>query len=405
MSSKQDAAAIGLMLDPLDTLFFRDGRPFGAGTRASGGLPNPQTLAGALRTALLAHNGFDFAKFASLCRSAGSGARKCRNEHASQGSALENALREAGAPSWVVRARFRGPWLALFDSDDAAQPLLPTPWTLFRDGDRAAGERWSRADPLEKCELPGWSPPADAMLPLWHSGSPDAKRPGGFLTPDGIKRFLAGGEPADEHWLREDELFGFDPRTGIAVDADTFTAAEHMLYTISLLALKPKIDSQRAEFADRRIGFYCELIVSAESEPNAQAALPDLVPFGGEGRYVRSTKIKTYDWKTLSAETNRESSRAMWLLATPGLFQDGDGKSTWRPNVGSAQLVAAASPNPIAVSGWDVARCGPKPTRFGVPAGSVYYTEGIESFPHESMCHDPEDVAQGWGFALKGVWK
>src|SRR5260370_1121735 len=52
---------IGLRLDPLDTLFFRDGRPFDAASRASGGLPLPQTFAGAVRTYLLARAGFDFA--------------------------------------------------------------------------------------------------------------------------------------------------------------------------------------------------------------------------------------------------------------------------------------------------------------------------------------------------------
>ncbi len=49
---------VGLRLDPLDTLFFRDGRPFDAANRVVGGLPNPQTLAGALRTNLLGASGF-----------------------------------------------------------------------------------------------------------------------------------------------------------------------------------------------------------------------------------------------------------------------------------------------------------------------------------------------------------
>jgi CRISPR-associated protein Cmr3 len=50
---------IGLCLDPLDLLFFRDGRPFDAATRAYGGLPMPRTMAGALRTAMLVRAGVD----------------------------------------------------------------------------------------------------------------------------------------------------------------------------------------------------------------------------------------------------------------------------------------------------------------------------------------------------------
>lgn len=40
--------AVGAILEPLDVLFFRDGRPFAAATRASTGLPFPQTTAGAV---------------------------------------------------------------------------------------------------------------------------------------------------------------------------------------------------------------------------------------------------------------------------------------------------------------------------------------------------------------------
>ena len=38
---------IGLILEPLDVLFFRDGRPFEAGIRVGGQAIMPQTLAGA----------------------------------------------------------------------------------------------------------------------------------------------------------------------------------------------------------------------------------------------------------------------------------------------------------------------------------------------------------------------
>jgi CRISPR-associated protein (Cas_Cmr3) len=41
---------LGLRIDPLDVLFFRDNRPFNVGMRGVGDLPLPQTLAGALRT-------------------------------------------------------------------------------------------------------------------------------------------------------------------------------------------------------------------------------------------------------------------------------------------------------------------------------------------------------------------
>ena len=53
-------ATVGLRIDPLDVLFFRDGRPFTPASRGASGLPTPQTLAGAVRTHLLQHAGCDF---------------------------------------------------------------------------------------------------------------------------------------------------------------------------------------------------------------------------------------------------------------------------------------------------------------------------------------------------------
>ena len=44
---------VGLCLEPLDVLFFRDGRPFTGSERSVSGQPLPQTLAGAIRTGAL----------------------------------------------------------------------------------------------------------------------------------------------------------------------------------------------------------------------------------------------------------------------------------------------------------------------------------------------------------------
>jgi CRISPR-associated protein Cmr3 len=56
------------------------------------------------------------------------------------------------------------------------------------------------------------------------------------------------------------------------------------------------------------------------------------------------------------------------------------------------------------VSGWDVARNGPHPTRFAVPAGATYFIEGNFTPANGSFCTDEESVAQGWGHALRGTW-
>lgn len=131
---------IGLTLEPLDTLFFRSGRPFGAGLPGESGLPSPQNLAGALRTFLLERAGADF--------------------EAMRGKAPAAAFAAAGAP-WLAGVRFRGPWLAEVSTSKSPRPFVPLPADLF-----AQGGRHLRMRPVTK-DLPGWQPPEPAMKPLW----------------------------------------------------------------------------------------------------------------------------------------------------------------------------------------------------------------------------------------------
>src|SRR5262249_51732318 len=127
---------IGLRIEPLDTLFFRDGRPFEAANRVTGGLPTPQTLAGALRTALLARTGFRFDAFAQQ-----------RKRHPN----VEAALTACKADPGVIDAHFRGPFLALANDSGPVEPLLPMPAVLTRA--RGDGGRWSHA--LPAASVPG----------------------------------------------------------------------------------------------------------------------------------------------------------------------------------------------------------------------------------------------------------
>jgi CRISPR-associated protein Cmr3 len=361
---------IGLRLDPLDTLFFRDGRPFDAATRASGQLPSPQPLAGAIRTALLAREGFGFAEFSA------------RRKSAPQDSA--RAILEAmNAPRHVLDLRFRGPWLALANGDQI-EPLLPVAVNLARDDE----ERWYRSDPLRD-GLPGWRDP-DGLRPLWRKEGRIAKHPGGFLTLEGVKLFLDGKEPKEDHWFSPDDLYGFDHRTGIEIDPHALTAADGKIYAISLLALRPNLEKKGA-YHDREICLYAEVLADTTIDVSSP------LPLGGEGRYVRIEPTKT----PCSWPEPAKAERSVLLLATPAFLARG--KSL--PEVAPGMLVAAASGTPVAFSGWDIARGGPRPTRFAVPAGSVYFVEGSFTPPREeSLCTDDEDKAQGWGYFLRGTW-
>jgi CRISPR-associated protein Cmr3 len=379
MTADNSAGWLGLRLDPLDTLFFRGGRPFNAATRVESGLPNPQTLAGALRTALLARTGFDFRRFAEE--------RKKGNETDN----LRPALRTCGAKDWITRARFRGPWLALVRGEKSVEPLLPLPATLTQA--KAVG-RWSRGVPLEGIELPGWRDKdgalPDGLSPLWRWIEPDPKAEGGWLSLAGLTKFLAGpDDPSSDEFFKEEELYGFDNRIGIGIDKETLASAEGDLYGIRLLSLRPSVC------------LYAEIQPGAGA-PDLKSYLSEPIPLGGEGKYVGAKVVDARDWPA----PDPARPKSLWYLATPTFLPFREPSRRSLPNV--TGLRAAASGPGFAVSGWDVARNGPRPTRFAVPAGAAYFVEGQASADDflAGAGGQPADElrAEGWGFALQGHW-
>jgi CRISPR-associated protein Cmr3 len=353
--------AIGLYLEPLDTLFCRDGRPFEASTRAESGLPQPRTLAGALRTRLV-QGYIDLRRLPELRR---------------RGQDIEQALSQLGCPDWVLRTHFRGPWLAL-GRGEQAEPLVPMPIILAQDGDRLV-----RSRPLEPRALPGWYDP-HGLWPLWRAGANEAKPAGGFLKLQGLREFLEGREPALSQRIAVEKLYDFDERTGLRIDPDRLTGEDGMLYGVRLLALQ------------RNVGLIAEVHPGPGAPADVAARLAGPLQLGGEGRSIRVMPRSRIAWPEVPV-----GERSLWLLITPAPLQQAH-----RPdNLGDCTVQAAATAAPLTFSGWDVARNGPEPTRFAVPAGAVYFVQGKFSPEDGSLCGSPTDRAVGWGQALRGVWQ
>jgi len=368
---------VALRLDPLDVLFFRDGRPFTQASRAQSGLPMPQTLAGALRTHWLRAAGCDFARLAERLRAK---------------ATLEEAVAEVCQAGWIARAEVRGPWLCR-DIDGQLEVLVPLPANVQRvkettktQGNAPPTGEWVRLDPLVPGhELPGWQPPMPDMRPLWVKRRARTERVVGYLRPAGLEAYLAGDVPAEDMVLRPEELYGFDHRTGIVVQPDELTPEEGLIYAVSLLALRPNV------------AFYAEVDLPADA-PAGVLGAETLLDFGGEGRKVRACPVERFAWPAPPVPHN---GRVLLLLTTPAVFAE-----RWRPKLPEGlRLVAAAVSDYEAFSGWDLALGGPKPTRFAVRAGSVYFLESVNAqCTSGSLAESDEDRRLGWGCALQGVW-
>lgn len=348
-----------LRIEPLDTLFFRDGRPFGEGARAVSGLPRPQTFAGALRTAMLREAEVDIKAVGRLVRS---------------GMTFKDAAAATGGLGAAIGStRFRGPWFA-----KGSDMFFRAPSTL-RTVRGSRSPEIVRLDPLKE-RLPGWNAPEPGMFPLWRKGRVRLEPVSGYIGSDAMQKFLGGGVP--DSILAPEELFGFDDRTGIGVDPDRGVADDHEIYARRLLALRPGV---------------CFLVELAGPR-EALNLFPEegtLVALGGESRQAVVRPDLGHSGPPRSANAV-STTRALAVLTAPAPLQG------WCP-AGPFPL-AAAVPGYEAVSGWDFARGGPKPNRFLVPEGSVYYFVLARELPESGSLAAAEDAAVGWGSYLEGRW-
>lgn len=351
---------VSVELEPLDTLFFRDGRPFEPGMPAQGGLPVPQTIAGALRTWLLRREGADFGALAAAIK---------KGDSFVEATARQGANMEA-----LGRLEFRGPWFV-----KNGERLVPIPTTIEidKDDDNAI----YRLDPLEH-GLPGWKPRTNGLLPLWRRSRASAKSASGYLSPGGLQHFLEGVVPKRGEIIRDEELFVYEPRTGIGLNAQTGTVREGMIYSVRMLRLQSGVT-----LSVDIVGNSEDMAICPDDE--------DILPIGGEARRAvvrRSTSL--CKWPSVTPE---QDGKRLILFTTPALFNG------WKPP--GLSPVAAAVPSNVPVSGWDLARGGPKPNRFAVPAGSVYFLNETSNLSNgdQSLCIG-EDAALGWGAYVGGIW-
>jgi len=387
----------GAILEPLDVLFFRDGRPFAAAMRGSSGLPLPQTTAGAIWASILQTVGCDFNRVREAYRKAAED--RCLSPEEYQ-EVWRASLLKAGAPEWFFEIQIRGPWLIRQrgrdqhrDPNQKSDPahwelLFPVPATVysFKKSKEGRAEIWLGKPLSSDRTLPGWKPPREGLRPIWVQTREDVEPREGYFTVSGMEKFLQGKESKDfqeNDFARPSELFDFDSRTGIAIHPDRLTTEEHQIYAADFLALK------------EGVAFYVELDLPSEAQPTWETVT--FLRWGGEGKQVAVNHCsKPMEFPRASPQNGQ---KPLFVLTTPGLFKEG-----WYPRCLARELVAVVVPGELAVSGWDLARKGPKPTRFAAKAGSVYFLERLPENLPDTLSDDLGDQQQGWGCFLQGVW-
>ena len=381
-----------LFLQPNDTFFFRDGRPFTKGEQSEGHSifpPFPSTVLGALRSAYIAEFG-DLSLFHS------------------------GGMRDTvGTPESLCNAiRLRGVFLS-DNRGNRTEMFFPLPLDLIykKAEKKDSGAAVHLLVPKRRNFASSGS--NDYPLTWWSTSESIDSDANGLLRLGAIQRYLQGNDTSLRLTDRA-TLIEREPKIGISRSRVTLSSEDHMLYRIDMFRFKTR---------DVNYGF----VVDYECPKN----LPQtgLLKLGGEGKSFAYQNI-VLDLNPLSSHLEmvraaiQSTGRFKLYFVTPAIFKQGwlpswldkDTFSGAYPVEPAAsiplQLLTAAVGKSVPVGGWDMARGQAKPTWRAVPAGSVYYFELLDrdriddlitAFHYQNI--SDERTGEGLGLALLGIVK
>lgn len=315
-----------IKIDALDTLFFKDGKPFswGEDNWADGIFPpTPSTIYGALRAAYFAENPDKFA---------------VRNTDVD--------------PS--LNLRINGFYIKLGEDICFISPKDTV----------ALGK-----DELQKLHLIDNKTVSTNKLSQLFYFDGDEKveyNSDAYLSRTDFKRYLTAKKDSF-NYLDINNFKQVEPKIGIARNDRTHTSDEAKLYRVGM---------QRMFKSDKN---YLSFVVDFEG-----IELPDtgLLKIGAEGKAV---SYNIYDEIELSISDLDISKHFKLYLATPAIFENGWLPSWIDPDTFTGEfkgiklkLVSAAVGKPQKIGGFDMKTKKPKAMRNAVHAGSVYCFELLE---------------------------
>jgi CRISPR-associated protein Cmr3 len=364
-----------LRLTALDTLFFRESRPFEniGGIELSGTFPPPaRTVLGAIRSVIGESMGIDWSKFTE----------KSEDETAKKLRAI------IGFGDDYASLKLEGLWLFYKgkppkregDESDIAERLYPVPALLLRkqEDNQDCFARLSLGEPtcthLGRVRLP--------MLSKDKQGYKNLEQH--WITHAGLKALLQGDVPVANTLFNKADLFTRESRLGININQTTrSTGQDNGLFQAEHVRPKPQL----------------AIDVELSGLKNTMSAFKNgtVLRLGAEGR-LSGLSIVDDEVSTLAALkvtiANRKKPQGLILiLLTPAYFAnetfpwlpDGfklpDGfdakKDTqrWQGKIKDIDLTihAAVIGKTQREGGWDAANRQPRPMQSLIPAGSCYY--------------------------------
>jgi len=372
-------------LEPCDTLFCRDGRPFNQDDESQADAhslfpPFPTTLSGALR--------------AALARSRGWTGRGLWS------SELSEVLGDG--PDHLGRLRFSLPLPVRRTAETKSgwERLYPAPRHLVGLPPVDEKGAWTGLTLLRPGEARTCDLGPNTRLPVLPDKAACGTKPVDhvWLTATALEAVLTGRAPEPDQLVPQPRLWTHEPRIGLARDPGTRLAVTGQLYASA--HVRPA--------AGVGLG-----VTVAGLPPDWEPASPS--PLGGEHRMAWVTAIKP----PLAAPPShppvapaRAPIRYAVVFLTPGRPT---GHGWLRPGgqldpALPGAVVAVCADRPVLIGGWDSRHdsFGPRPLRPFLPAGSVVFLELAAGTDQTALINPPgaigEDTGHGFGHIVLGTW-
>lgn len=369
-----------LRLTALDTLFFRESRPFEniGGIELAGTFPPPaRTVLGAIRSVIGEGMGIDWSKFTE----------KSEDETAKKLRAI------IGFGDDYASLKLEGLWLfykgkppkrknqstSPTDEADIAERLYPVPALLLRkqEDNQDCFERLSLGEPtcthLGRVRLP--------MLSKDKQGYKNLEQH--WITLAGLEKLLKGGVPDANTLFKKDDLFTRESRLGININqANRSTGQDNGLFEAEHVRPKPQL----------------AIDVELSGLKNTVSTFKNgtVLRLGAEGRLSGLNivdNLSTLESLKVTISNPQQVQGLILVLLSPAYFanasypwlpdgfklpKDFDAKKDtqrWQGEINDIELTihAAVIGKTQREGGWDAAKRQPRPMQSLIPAGSCYY--------------------------------
>ncbi|MCD6484612.1 MAG: type III-B CRISPR module-associated protein Cmr3 [Candidatus Odinarchaeota archaeon] len=373
-----------LYILPIDVVMFRDSRPFTAGEDiiAHSIVPLPQTFAGAIRTKIY------FDKIDG---------KDENDEKVKQYKEFIGFCRDE--PQFTIMGTFLAKnYEELF--------FAPTNLAMYIDSKNK--KKWDFLYPLEI----RWGLTSRVIFGGHRIGHKEVKPL--FFTKFGLKKYLMGEFTIDDiqddnknekNVVQQEDIFTREERIGIALEKEQKITREGLLYRVEFIRFKDSAGF--SIWTDDSLDEYFENT--------------GLIKIGGENRVSRYIKVAKglelyIDANELSEIINREKKFLVYV-ATHTIISKNNGKDsriyTWniKKEVERLLKIRITAIYPVVnklrlVSGWDVAKHIPKPTRYAISPGSVYFIKFDGKIELNSPFGKIGELQKlGYGLIMFGVWR